>query len=295
MYTAENVVVAVLIGTAIGVATGLFSARFSLVRAALDPVMMTAGTVPILIAAPFLLIWFGVGRASAVSLVTFYVTVILYIFAQRAASNLDPIFEQYARTLGAKGANGARHSCARDGAGNPRRLSHRARRLLGDWRRFPNFSARNPAWARCSKSRGATEPRASWRGCCCLGSPPLWPTHSRRRHRSRHRLERSGALRSGQCHGRAQFPDDRTRSPRARLYARRRPARKRVDDVSLIMPEGEFVCLIGASGCGKSTLLQMIAGLPEPSAGSSSWAARKSTGRVANAAWCSRRTAFSLG
>ena len=105
MYTAENVVVAVLIGTAIGVATGLVSARFSLFRAVVDPVVMTAGTVPILIAAPFLLIWFGATRASAVSLVTFYVIVILYIFAQRAATNLDPIFEQYARTFGAtKGA-----------------------------------------------------------------------------------------------------------------------------------------------------------------------------------------------
>jgi NitT/TauT family transport system ATP-binding protein len=41
-----------------------------------------------------------------------------------------------------------------------------------------------------------------------------------------------------------------------------------VDDVSLVIPEGQFVCLIGASGCGKSTLLQMIAGLLEPSAGS---------------------------
>ena len=34
-----------------------------------------------------------------------------------------------------------------------------------------------------------------------------------------------------------------------------------VDDVSLLVPEGEFVCLIGPSGCGKSTLLQMMAGL----------------------------------
>ena len=63
--------------------------------------MMTAGTVPILIAAPFLLIWFGVGRTSAVSLVTFYVVVILYVSAQRAALNLDPIYEHYGLTLGA--------------------------------------------------------------------------------------------------------------------------------------------------------------------------------------------------
>jgi NitT/TauT family transport system ATP-binding protein len=40
-----------------------------------------------------------------------------------------------------------------------------------------------------------------------------------------------------------------------------------VDEVSLIVPEGEFVCLIGPSGCGKSTLLQMVAGLDAPSSG----------------------------
>lgn len=41
-----------------------------------------------------------------------------------------------------------------------------------------------------------------------------------------------------------------------------------VSDVSLTIPEGEFVCLIGASGCGKSTLLSMVAGLVRPTAGS---------------------------
>ncbi|MCW6509290.1 ABC transporter permease [Lichenifustis flavocetrariae] len=101
LYTAENVVIAVAIGAAIGILSGLLSARFALFRAVVDPVMMTAGTVPILIAAPFLLIWFGVGRASAVCLVIFYVAVILYVFAGRAARNLDPIYEQSARTLGA--------------------------------------------------------------------------------------------------------------------------------------------------------------------------------------------------
>jgi len=101
LYTAENVVLAVAIGTVIGILAGLTSARFRLVRAAIDPVMMTAGTVPILVAAPFLLIWFGGGRLSAVCLVIFYVTVILYLFAQRAANNVNPIYEEFDRTLGA--------------------------------------------------------------------------------------------------------------------------------------------------------------------------------------------------
>ena len=101
LYTTENVVLAVAAGAVFGIGTGLLSARFASVRAVVDPVVMTAGTVPIIIAAPFLLIWFGVGRASAVCLVLFYVAVTLHIFASRAARNVDPIYEQSARTLGA--------------------------------------------------------------------------------------------------------------------------------------------------------------------------------------------------
>jgi NitT/TauT family transport system ATP-binding protein len=40
-----------------------------------------------------------------------------------------------------------------------------------------------------------------------------------------------------------------------------------VNDVSFVIPEGQFVCLVGPSGCGKSTLLQMLAGLMSPSSG----------------------------
>lgn len=40
-----------------------------------------------------------------------------------------------------------------------------------------------------------------------------------------------------------------------------------VREFSLIVPEGEFICLIGHSGCGKSTVLSMIAGLTGISSG----------------------------
>jgi NitT/TauT family transport system ATP-binding protein len=40
-----------------------------------------------------------------------------------------------------------------------------------------------------------------------------------------------------------------------------------LEDISLDVMEGEFVCLLGPSGCGKSTLLNAVAGFLKPSSG----------------------------
>lgn len=101
LYTSANVIFAVTMGSAIGIVLGLLTARLPLMRAICDPVVNTVGTIPILVMAPFFLIWFGTERWSALFLVMIYVFVILYIYAQRAAENLDPVYEENALTFGA--------------------------------------------------------------------------------------------------------------------------------------------------------------------------------------------------
>ena len=53
----------------------------------------------------------------------------------------------------------------------------------------------------------------------------------------------------------------------SKWFRMRRTAVHALDNVSLTIHEGEFVCLVGPSGCGKSTLLNIIAGLEIPDSG----------------------------
>jgi len=53
----------------------------------------------------------------------------------------------------------------------------------------------------------------------------------------------------------------------SKWFRMRRVSVHALDNVSLHIREGEFVCLVGPSGCGKSTLLNIIAGLEKPDRG----------------------------
>jgi NitT/TauT family transport system ATP-binding protein len=53
----------------------------------------------------------------------------------------------------------------------------------------------------------------------------------------------------------------------SKIYGTEGSSLHALDNISLDVAPGEFVCLLGASGCGKSTLLNIVAGLDRPSAG----------------------------
>ena len=101
IYTSTNVLVALLISISLGVTLGLVSARNRIARSIFDPIVLTAGTIPILVTAPFFLIWFGTDRIAQISLLILYGTTIIYLYAQRAVDNLNPVYVDASRTLGA--------------------------------------------------------------------------------------------------------------------------------------------------------------------------------------------------
>ncbi|MCD8284047.1 MAG: ABC transporter ATP-binding protein, partial [Opitutae bacterium] len=53
----------------------------------------------------------------------------------------------------------------------------------------------------------------------------------------------------------------------SKTFRARQGAVLALDNISLNIAEGEFVCLVGPSGCGKSTILNLIAGLETPTEG----------------------------
>jgi putative ABC transport system ATP-binding protein len=54
----------------------------------------------------------------------------------------------------------------------------------------------------------------------------------------------------------------------SKVYGKRSSAFKALDDVSLNVPDGATVAIIGKSGSGKSTLMHIMSGLDRPSEGS---------------------------
>ena len=51
------------------------------------------------------------------------------------------------------------------------------------------------------------------------------------------------------------------------IFGKGRKAHKAIEETSIRVEPGEFVCILGPSGCGKSTLLNAVAGYVKPDSG----------------------------
>lgn len=99
-YTVTAALAAWAIGSLLGVTVGLLAARSRLMRDLSEPPLYLFGAVPVLVAAPFFLIWFGFGIYGQFTLVAFYSFTLVAIVAQSSALSLSPDFEEYAAALG---------------------------------------------------------------------------------------------------------------------------------------------------------------------------------------------------
>lgn len=102
-YTIGIGVLAWGVGSACGGLVGLASARLQSVRNMVEPVLFVFGAVPVLVLAPFFLIWFGNGSLNKFVLVAFYSFVTVALVAQSAALALPRATEEYAAGLGLSG------------------------------------------------------------------------------------------------------------------------------------------------------------------------------------------------
>ena len=82
----------------------------------------------------------------------------------------------------------------------------------------------------------------------------------------------------------------------SKSYTRGKMSIPVLESINLIVPEGEFLALMGPSGSGKSTLLNLIAGMDRPDNGSGSiWVADDNIDKLSEtqlARWRSRHVGF---
>lgn len=109
LYTTRTVLVGVLIGFALGTVSGMAAWRWKVAAQIVDPLTTIFGTLPILVAAPFFLLWFGLVAAAQIILVSLYSFLILHVFVLGAIRHVDVKYLENARTLGASDAYTFRH------------------------------------------------------------------------------------------------------------------------------------------------------------------------------------------
>src|SRR5207249_611270 len=116
----------------------------------------------------------------------------------------------------------------------------------------------------CSRQPG--DPRSNApRGSAAL-RPTVWPVTCSRPRQRRRRARKSGSLASS-----ADLPVPGVLRHGIRLehvsFAYPGTSRLVLDDISLLLPAGSVVAIVGENGAGKTTLVKLLAKMYEPTSG----------------------------
>src|SRR5215831_5547215 len=101
LYTFQRTLLGSVIGLLLGVLVGLVIGYSRWLRLLLEAPIETMRTVPPLAAIPFFLMWFGPTQTAQLSMMVFYCFFMLLINTVSAIANVNPIYVDYANTLGA--------------------------------------------------------------------------------------------------------------------------------------------------------------------------------------------------
>lgn len=101
LYTIRQTLLGSALGAIIGVGIGLGAGRSEWFRAFIQLPIGFLRAVPPLAAVPFAVLWFGPAPAAQLGIVVFYVALMMVVTTDTAIANLDPLQQQFARTLGA--------------------------------------------------------------------------------------------------------------------------------------------------------------------------------------------------
>lgn len=100
-YTTINVLVAIAVGTVIGVAWGVLIGYLRIPALLSQPLLRIGVTVPLLIALPFITLWFGTARFAQSGLVLFFAILTVTLTEQSAARVVGDEHANFAASLGA--------------------------------------------------------------------------------------------------------------------------------------------------------------------------------------------------
>jgi len=101
LYTFERTLLGSAIGILLGVVVGLLIGYSQWLRLLVEAPIETMRTIPPLAAIPFFLMWFGPTQTAQLSMVVFYCFFMLLINTVSAIANVNPVYVNYASTLGA--------------------------------------------------------------------------------------------------------------------------------------------------------------------------------------------------